>query len=230
MVKKKLGRWFADYVRRTQRYCRIGSLLLLPGSVIVSFVTFWIIWWALARGFRPLFSVSNTELSYVSLLMLVILFAWEFLRGSQFEETYCFAKDEDCGGTSISIALGIGFRKLDPGAIHAGILVISLLLLTAPRMIKLALMLHRKAERLGRIDLPLCTRVIGRLVASQRRVSLEELKQNFPEADLDQLVKPLADIDGVVFLSKDDPAMTLAPRFLADFQEWCRRTKRADAD
>lgn len=91
MAKKKLGRWFAEYIERSAKYCRIGSILLVPGSLIVGFVTYWIVWVTLWAGIKPLLGLSYTAIDYLSLLIIVILFVWQFLRGSQLEETYRFA-------------------------------------------------------------------------------------------------------------------------------------------
>jgi len=44
VAKKKLGRWFADYIERSTKYCRIGSVVLVPLSLIVAWLTYWIIW------------------------------------------------------------------------------------------------------------------------------------------------------------------------------------------
>ena len=158
---------------------------------------------------------------------------WQFLRGSQFEETYRFAGESETGTISLNLARanGNGWVLLfDPGIAHAFVRVIALLYLTAPRMLGLALMLHHKAERLKRMDVPLCTRIIGRLVRAQGRVSFEDLARDFPEADLAQMIQPLTDVDGVVFLDKKGPGMTLAPRFLEDFNEWTTRNSQAAED
>lgn len=40
MAKKKLGRWFADYVERSTMFCRIGSIILVPLSLIVAWLTY----------------------------------------------------------------------------------------------------------------------------------------------------------------------------------------------
>ncbi|MDA0283267.1 MAG: hypothetical protein O3B13_16705 [Planctomycetota bacterium] len=233
MAKKKLGRWFAEYIERSAKYCRIGSILLVPGSLIVGFVTYWIVWVTLWAGIKPLLGLSYTAIDYLSLLIIVILFVWQFLRGSQFEETYRFAGESETGTISLNLARanGNGWVLLfDPGIAHAFVRVIALLYLTAPRMLGLALMLHHKAERLKRMDVPLCTRIIGRLVRAQGRVSFEDLARDFPEADLAQMIQPLADVDGVVFLDKKGPGMTLAPRFLEDFNEWTTRNSQAAED
>ena len=92
----------------------------------------------------------------------------------------------------------------DPGVAHGFVKVIALLYLTSPRMLGLALMLHHKANRLKQMDVPACARVIGMLMRAQGRVPIEKIADEFPETDLSQIVPPLADVDGVVFLEKDE--------------------------
>ncbi|MGZ0171872.1 MAG: hypothetical protein ACKVHE_20200 [Planctomycetales bacterium] len=223
MAKKKLGRSFADYVDRSAKYCRIGSVVLVPLSLIVAWLTYWIIWATLWIGFRPLFDLSNDAVGYWSYFFLAVILAWPFLRGSEFEETYRFSGESEAGTVSLdfSRATGNGWVLLfDPSVAHGFVKVIALLYLTAPRMLSLALMLHHKVDRLKQMDVPACSRVIGMLMRAQGRVPIEKIADEFPEADLSQIVPPLADVDGVVFLEKEGMGLTLAPRFMEEFNEW----------
>jgi hypothetical protein len=223
VAKKKLGRSFADYVDRSAKYCRIGSVVLVPLSLIVAWLTYWIIWATLWIGFRPLFDLSNDAVGYWSYFFLAVILAWPFLRGSEFEETYRFSGESEAGTVSLdfSRATGNGWVLLfDPSVAHGFVKVIALLYLTAPRMLSLALMLHHTVDRLKQMDVPACSRVIGMLMRAQGRVPIEKIADEFPEADLSQIVPPLADVDGVVFLEKEGMGLTLAPRFMEEFNEW----------
>jgi hypothetical protein len=223
VAKKKLGRWFAEYIERSTKYCRIGSIVLIPASLIVAWLTYWIIWVTLWIGFRPLFDLSNAAIDYLSYLVLATIFVWQFFRGSEFEETFRFSGESEAGTVSLNFARASGngwVLLFDPGVAHGFVKVIALLYLTAPRMLGLALMLHRKVNRLKQMDVPACSRVIGLLMRAQGRVPIEKIAAEFPDADLAQIVQPLADVDGVVFLEKNGMGLTLAPRFMEDFNEW----------
>jgi hypothetical protein len=223
VAKKKLGRWFAEYIERSTKYCRIGSIVLIPLSLIVAWLTYWIIWVTLWIGFRPLFDLSNDAVGYWSYFFLAVIFAWQFLRGSEFEEEYRFSGESEAGTVTLNFsrASGNGWVMLfDPGVAHGFVKVIALLYLTAPRMLGLALMLHRKADRLKQMDVPACSRVIGMLMRAQGRVPIEKIAEEFPDADLSNIVPPLGDVDGVVFLEKDGMGLTLAPRVIEEFTEW----------
>lgn len=223
MAKKKLGRWFAEYIDRSTWYCRIGSIVLVPVSLIVAWLTYWIIWVTLWIGFRPIFGLSSNAVGNWAYVLLATIFVWQFLRGSEFEETYRFSGESEAGTVSLNFARanGNGWVLLfDPGVAHGFVKVIALLYLTAPRMLGLALMLHHKADRLKKMDVPACSRVIGMLMRAQGRVPIEEIADKFPDADLSQIVPPLGDVDGVVFLEKDGMGLTLAPRFMEEFNEW----------
>ena len=227
MAKKKLGRWFAEYIERSTKYCRIGSIVLIPASLIVAWLTYWIIWVTLWIGFRPLFDLSNAAIDYLSYLVLATIFVWQFLRGSEFEETYRFSGESEAGTVTLdfSRATGNGWVLLfDPGVAHGFVKVIALLYLTAPRMLGLALMLHHKTNRLKQMDVPACSRVIGMLMRAQGRVPIDKIAAEFPEADLSQIIPPLGDVDGVVFLEKDGMGLTLAPRFMEEFNEWAQES------
>ena len=55
---------------------------------------------------------------------------------------------------------------------------------------------------------------------AQGRVPIEKIAEDFPDADLSKIVQPLGDVDGVVFLEKNGMGLTLAPRFMEEFNEW----------
>jgi hypothetical protein len=223
VAKKKLGRWFAEYIERSTKYCRIGSIVLIPLALIVAWLTYWIIWATLWIGFRPLFDLSSDAVGYWSYFFLATIFVWQFLRGAQFEEEYRFSGESEAGTITLNFsrASGNGWVVLfDPGVAHGFVKVIALLYLTAPRMLGLALMLHRKAVRLKQMDVPACSRVIGMLMRAQGRVPIEKIAEEFPDAELSNIVPPLADVDGVVFLEKDGIGLTLAPRVIEEFTEW----------
>jgi len=223
VAKKKLGRWFAEYIDRSAKYCRIGSIVLVPLSLIVAWLTYWIIWVTLWIGFRPLFDLSNDAVGNWAYVFLATIFAWQFLRGSEFEETYRFSGESEAGTIQLNFARATGngwVLLFDPGVAHGFVKVIALLYLTAPRMLGLALMLHHKAVRLQQMDVPACSRVIGLLMRAQGRVPIEKIAEEFPDTDLSRIVPPLADVDGVVFLEKKGMGLTLAPRFMEEFTEW----------
>lgn len=223
MAKKKLGRWFAEYIDRAMRYCRIGSICLVPLSLVVTWLTYWIIWVTLWIGFRPLFNLSNDAVGYWAWFFLAVIFAWQMLRGSEFEEEYRFSGESETGTVTLNFSrtTGNGWVLLfDPGVAHGFVKVIALMYLTAPRMLGLALMLHHKANRLREMDVPTCSRVIGMLMRAQGRVPIEKIADEFPDEDISNIVQSLADVDGVVFLEKNGVGLTLAPRFMEDFQAW----------
>ena len=223
MAKKKLGRWFAEYIERSAKYCRIGSVALVPVSLIVAWLTYWIIWATLWIGFRPLFDLSNDAVGIWAYVFLATIFAWQFSRGSEFEEEYRFTGESEAGTISLNFsrATGNGWVLLfDPGVAHGFVKVIALVYLTAPRMLGLALMLHHKTNRLKQMDLPACSRVIGMLMRAQGRVPIEKIAEEFPDADLARIIPSLADVDGVVFLEKKGMGLTLAPRVMDEFNEW----------
>lgn len=223
MAKKKLGRWFAQYVERSARNCRIGSCVLVPLSMATACLTYWVIWVTLWISFRPLLNLSNDAIGYLSWFFLAVVFAWHFLQGSTFEEEYRFSGESETGTVTLNLprATGSGWVLLfDPGVAHGFVKVIALLYLTAPRMLGLAHLLHLRAVRLQQMDVSSCARVIGLLMRAQGRVPIEKIASEFPDADLAELVEPLADVDGVVFLEKNGMGLTLAPRFIEDFHEW----------
>ena len=71
------------------------------------------------------------------------------------------------------------------------------------------------------MDVNGCGRVIAMLMRAQARVDAEEIAKKFPEGDVMNFVRPLSAFDGVVFLHKGSPGLTLAPRLVTEFEQWC---------
>ena len=223
-MAKKFERWFANRVAESIRMCRIGSVALIPGALLVAFLTYWIVWLTVLMGVGVLFGLSWTTIYVLAALFLIVLFAWQFTAGKNFEESYRFA-----GKGPSTIELNVAQMTgndwvvlLEPGVAGGLIRVISLLYLTAPRMVALSIMLHNRGERLKRMDVDACAKVMMHLVKAQGRVPFEKIEEAFPDADLSQIVQPLADVDGVVFLNKDGPAVTLAPRVVEEYEQWAQ--------
>lgn len=215
-------RWFAEQVQASIRICRIGSILLIPGAVAVAFVTWWIVWMTIGMGLGVLFKLSWGTIDLLTYGFLAALFVWQFTAGRTFKEAYSFS-GRNTSELEISLmqASGYGWAYIfEPGVAGGLVRVLSLLYLTAPRMVALAIMLHQRAGRLQQMDVDNCGRLMSLLLKAQGRVSFDEIERALPGSELQQLIPPLADVDGVVFLNKDGPALTLAPRVAEEYAKW----------
>lgn len=222
MAKKVFNRWFGDRVAESRRMCRIGSILLVPAALLAAFLTYWIVWLLILLGFGVLFDLSGTMVHVLAGLFMVALFAWQYTAGRDFEETYHFA-GEGLSTIELNVAQMTGnswVGLLEPGVASGLVRVVSLLFLTSPRLLGLSVMLHNRGERLQRMDTGGCARVMSFLMQAQGRVPFENIEQAFPDSDLTEIVQPLADVDGIVFLTKDGPAVTLAPRVVDEYKAW----------
>ncbi len=216
--------WFAQQVAGAIRTDTICAALLIPGSLVATFLTYWIVFACIWIGLGSLFGLSISTIHALAGFFLVACFAWQFTAGRNFEETYNVQRD-DYAGEKIMLARATGNRMallLDPGMASMFVRVITLTFLMGPRMLEGSWKLWQRMQRMKEMDVSGCGRVIALLMRAQGRVDVDEIAKKFPDGDVMEFVRPLADFDGVVFLHNGSLALTLAPRLVEDFEEWCR--------
>ena len=90
--------------------------------------------------------------------------------------------------------------------------------------------LGKRAFDLQQMDASGCGKVLGTLLAEQRRVSFEELTQLYPKLDIRQIARELSCFHGIVFLPSDPPGMALTPDLEEDLIEHVQREREARED
>lgn len=222
-MASRLQHWFAHRVSESIRWSTTGAALLIPGGLIATFLTYWILWLLILLGFGLLFNFSSTTFHVITAVFLAVIFVWQFTAGRNFEESYNVTRDDNAQ-MKVALAQASGNRMallLDPEVASMFIRVVTLMFLMGPRMFGASVRLWRRAQRLREMDVSSCGRVVGLLMKAQSRVDVDDIASRFSEDDVMTLVQPLADVDGVVFLRKDDSlALTVAPRFVEDFAGW----------
>ena len=192
--------------------CRVGTALLIPGATFAALITWWLVWATMALGFGVLLKLSWDTIDLLAYGFLLTLFVWPFAVGRQH-----WAKP------SMHVSSSGWTYIFDRDGANTFVRGLSLLYLTAPRMAALAFILHQRAGRLQKMNVEQCGRLMSTLLKADGRVPFEEIERAYPESDVLALVLPLADIDGVVFLNRHGPALTLAPRVADNYAAWRNR-------
>lgn len=219
-----IQKWFAQQVKATIRTDAICAALLIPGGLLAMFLTYWIVFGLIWLGLGSLFDLATSTIHALAGFFLVASFAWQFTAGRSFQETYNVQRD-DYAEEKIMAARATGNQMallLDPGMASMFVRVITLAFLMGPRMLDGSWNLWRKVQRLKQMDVSGSGRVLALLMRAQGRVDVEDIAKKFPEGDVMKFVQPLADFDGVVFLHKGSLGLTLAPRLVTEFEQWCR--------
>lgn len=226
-MARQLHQWFTTRVARSAQLAFWGSLLLIPAAAITAFVTYWIAWLFVLAGIGVLFDLSYVAVHIISASFLIVLFVWNFSQRGDVEETFRIAGDTgDELHVPIPALAGSGWiLMMYPGVAGNLIRLLSLLFLTAPRMICLAELLYQRSKRLSKLDIVAASEMVSYLVKAQGRVPLSDLAHRCPQAELVDTIRGLCDVDGIVFLNRDVPALTLAPRFTEEFQEWATKSE-----
>lgn len=221
-MASKLKAWFAYRVAESIRWNTVSAALLIPGGALVTFLTYWIVWGMVAFGLGRLFDLSWTTIHVMAAVFIVVIFVWQFTAGRYFEETYALTRDEHAEQkVALARATGHGWALLlDLEVASMLVRALTMTFLMGPRMLGASIQLWYRVNRLKKMNVASCGRVVAFLLKSQGRVDIEDIAKKFPDSDILDLVQPLADFDGVVFLQKDSLALTLAPRLVEDFSEW----------
>ena len=224
-MASKLQSWFAARVQEAIRWDTVCAVLLVPGGAIATFLTYWIVWVMVYLGLGRLFELSDSAVDWITASFMVAIFVWQFTAGRYFEESYALTRDEHAEQkVALSRAAGGGLAMLlDLQVASMFVRFVTLMFLMGPRMFGAAVKLSQRVRRLKRMDVAASGRVVAYLLKAQGRVCIEDVEHRFPESDVLQILQPLEDFDGVVFLKNDDSvALTLAPRLVEDFEEWGR--------
>lgn len=87
------------------------------------------------------------------------------------------------------------------------------LVMLSPRLLRTAVYVQGRIQRVKDIDVENCGRVLRLVLRKSERVDVAAVAEKFPDLDLAAVLRDLSLIDGVVFLTKDSVGITLANRF-----------------
>jgi hypothetical protein len=221
-MASKLQSWFATRVAESIRWNAASAALLIPGGALATWLTYWIVWAMISLGLGRLFELSWTTIDIMAAVFVAVIFVWQFTTGRYFEETYALTRDEHAEQkVALTRATGHSWTlllDLEVASMLVRALTVSFLM--GPKMLGASVQLWYRVNRLKKMDVSACGQVVRLLMKAQGRVDIDDVAKKFPEADVVDLVQPLADFDGVVFLQKDSLGLTLAPRLVEDFEKW----------
>jgi len=89
-----IQKWFAQQVESAIRTDAICAALLIPGGLLATFLTYWIVFAFIWIGLGSLFDLATSTIHTLSGFFLVASFAWQFTAGRTFEETYNVQRDD----------------------------------------------------------------------------------------------------------------------------------------
>jgi len=93
------------------------------------------------------------------------------------------------------------------------------MMMVVPRMFWTAWYLSNRLQDVKEIDVPECGKVLRMLLRKAERVEVTDVAEKFSKMEVTHVVRQVSLIDGVVFLTKDGIAMTLANRFKEDLEK-----------
>ena len=215
--------WYHLKTTEAARNCWYGAVALIPATFIAATVTWWVIFVSLYMGLGALMELSYQATSVLCWIILGITFAWQFWCGQRHTEEYNFSGRPLSATESAAIRFsGESWTVLlfDPKAGRAFITFLAAWFVTAPKLASLAVMLHERANRLNDDQIDAYMPALKNLLAATSAISVEELARQSKLKDPGEMLRTLTAIDGVVALTQDDLALTVAPRLTHEFEEW----------
>ncbi len=94
------------------------------------------------------------------------------------------------------------------------------MLMLVPRLFWTAWYMFGRIDQLKQVDVDACAKVLRMLFKQSEKVSVEAIAEKFPSADLPRTLRQVSLIDGVVFLTKRDVGISIAPRLSEDLAKW----------
>ncbi|MEZ6063255.1 MAG: hypothetical protein R3C19_23150 [Planctomycetaceae bacterium] len=94
------------------------------------------------------------------------------------------------------------------------------LLMLVPRLIWTAWYMYGRIEQVRQIDINACAAVLRLLFKKSEKVSVETIAEKRSGTDLTKTLREVSLIDGVVFLTKRDVGISIAPRLSEDLAKW----------
>ena len=89
-----------------------------------------------------------------------------------------------------------------------------------PRLFCAAWYTWRRAEQVRRIDAETTLEILKILFRRSESVCVGEIARSLGDVDLLKAVRDVALLDGIVFLTTGEPAISVAPRLMEDLEAW----------
>lgn len=216
--------WLAEQLRRDAQVCQIAAVAAFACGGAVTFAVFGFLWGVFSCGLGM----------WIALAIAVAVIAGLFLaeRKLDGEETEPIEVD---AGTRGRIRLRLSrltgnswLMYLDRmgGDMNAVARVVTNITLLGPRLITLGRLLWRRSKRLKAFDVRTTAAGLDSLMQSGGRVPIGDLLQEFPQVDPQRFVSELTTLDGVILLSSEPPALTLAPSLTEEYEAWKREIRK----
>jgi hypothetical protein len=199
----------------------LGGLgILLVGLVLVA-VSVVIVYVVLRYGVQPFISHPVWVRVLVSLLIVGLLFIGNTLGGQEDLLEYSVPLGE--GREDLKFQVPKGGLLSDVAETPYGVLkLITDVLCVGPRTVASSLRSFHKAARLKKIDLDGCAAVITVLLSRESRTPFTAILASIQGLNPARVFPQMGDIDGVLFLKKEPPGMSLTSAFREEFE---RRAK-----
>ncbi len=205
-------------VRGAIGFSAFGSVAALLLGIVVSAITFWLIYVAMFMGFQWCFPHTHQTRMIVSGVGLAILFIGNARSDREYLSSY--AVDTLDGGPAYTIQVpnvGIvsNLNFLSPNTVNSMTKVIAQLLFIGPRLISASWRLARRTVELTRFDVAPSTRVAERLREAKGRVPFTELAVSLEAETLRAGLRDLKMLDAIQFLDSKPAGVMLT----SDFRE-----------
>ena len=209
ITQDKIELWLKNKVK----YEVLGKILIAAGmfvlSTILLFITFWVIYVVIYLGSDWIYSLPHSILCWSSIIVIGLLFWGNNRTSKEYLSQYSFST----GTASDEIVLFTGGKSninpLAPDSMHSYAKFITSILYIGPNIFMFALTNLKKAIYLSNIDIDECIKVIKLLFESGEKIPISNISSQLSLTS-NKVFLDLSFLDGVLFLSKDQPSLALS--------------------
>lgn len=225
MSRRPVSIWIHERLEKA-RWMMLGGAIGLIVSTVVASVYSWSLLHQMVDYVNlVILSGSPTQAAAVTSVILLILFAWELIS------TWRRASAFELDGHSTSFSEGLMLESASYGSSYGafaarrhilGLLIVLWIIFLAPRLFCMSIGLFRRFLALKRLDDEVANRVVAKMMKSQSRLPLSEIRERFQPTSETELIGGLTALDGVVLIGaeSESPALTVAPRLAEDYKDW----------
>jgi hypothetical protein len=226
--------WIHERLERARWMTLGGAIGLIAATAVASTYSWSLIYQMVEYVDLVIHSGSPIPIAAVTSTILLSLSGWELIS------TWRRASALQVDGTAVSFSEGLMLESASYGSSYGafavrrhilGVLILLWIIFLTPRLLCMAVALFRRFQALKRLDDDIAERVVAKMMKSQTRLPLTEIRERFQPASETELIGGLTALDGVVLIGAetDSPALTVAPRLNEDYKDWlaARRARQA---
>ena len=199
----------------------LGKSLIAVGmfvfSMIILFITFWVVYAVIYLGSDWIYPLSHNVLWWSSFIVIGLLFRGNSKTCKEYLSQYSFTTGTATDEIVVFIGGKSNINPLAPDSMHSCAKLITNILYIGPNIFMFALRNLKQTIHLSKIDISECSEVIKLLFESEEKIPISDITSQLSLTS-NKVFLDLCCLDGVLFLSKDQPSIALSGKIKEELE------------